>query len=925
MPIVSERRSAATRHRRLPRELLESLNRRKRCKFQLVNGRANMLDDPEWDCDAAEQECDDEDVDDDTWGRRKLESSGLKAKTISDAQITVNSSTDHLDRILNRDDVRSAGIVFPFFDLSANPIEYHTVRFRVPHRFGGKKPRVAKYLCPTGEPNRSYFPPDAIAAINAGEPLLITEGILKALASTQAGCPCIGLMGVWNWMAPQSDDEKNQDAPRRLIADLSQIRWEGRDVIVMFDFDKKRNSKVNLAAVRLAEVLTRQGANARIYTPPRAGSARAKKNGIDDWICRRGEAEFANRVKDMFSLRRSQTIDVVRRQRQSTRRHMMEQDEGGIFLDRSATGSGKSHIDTDTIRRLNLGERALNLQPTHANCQEVLASDRQHGIEDSAAYPKHDPVTCPNFSDANKAQLHGLSFRWAVCPDCSYRNSCLYLSQCAEAKESLHMIATHKRGELTMQQIASGTKYIAIHEDPIAMLRPQYVAKRGLATIEQIAREVLQKVCENDVEKHYFQRMAAIAKDFDGYRRRAIKTENIPLPERAKHCPARKRIDQCIWEIVHEKYALNREAMQLVRCATDGRLVSLVAAVDEFFGVGGKRKLTRRLVGNCATPLPRRAKIVINDATASLKSLAAATEREIHDITPEAIPRTINPTVQIPRDVTRRASRDSVADTLRGIIHDIPYQKIGLITHKNHLDDGLIHSLGEAYRDRVSTFDWFGGTKSRGSNEWYKDCDCMIVLGTPRVAPAAIREHLIRLNKPWAARIRAAAAGWPTRENGGTLDAWLGKDESGQPRVVRTGHYADHDWHDAYTDLVTAQLKQAIGRARGCLTDGIRCYVVSTENICCSDPQTSLMGAGAFASDGPQAFLSKFPLPPLKLADVAILDHLKNGDSSVPVPTRELAAVLGVAESTCRERLQKLEKAGRVRRVGQRKGWIASS
>ena len=53
------------------------------------------------------------------------------------------------------------------------------------------------------------------------------------------------------------------------------------------------------------------------------------------------------------------------------------------------------------------------------------------------------------------------------------------------------------------------------------------------------------------------------------------------------------------------------------------------------------------------------------------------------------------------------------------------------------------------------------------------------------------------------------------KQAGWDKDWWSGVTESGQRVTVRTSHYANHDWHRAYLNIVRGSLVQAVGRGRG--------------------------------------------------------------------------------------------------------------
>jgi hypothetical protein len=250
------------------------------------------------------------------------------------------------------------------------------------------------------------------------------------------------------------------------------------------------------------------------------------------------------------------------------------------------------------------------------------------------------------------------------------------------------------------------------------------------------------------------------------------------------------------------------------------------------------------------------------------------------------------------RDVTKSREPAAVVPLLRGVLHDLPYERVGLLTHRE-LAASLPKLLGEPYR--LAMVAHFGGGLSRGSNQWVRECDILIVLGTPRVGPDAIRLHLYRLGK-------ARAAGRTREEAGWGLDYWSGVTKSGRRMTVRTPHYVDHDWHAAYRALVRSELVQAVGRGRGILPEGIPVLVVTTENL---SPTEDARG-------GPPITEHRFV--PLTDAQARVLAVLT---SPRPRPTREIASQAGVSDRRARELLAELVNSGRVRKVGERGGWQA--
>jgi hypothetical protein len=184
---------------------------------------------------------------------------------------------------------------------------------------------------------------------------------------------------------------------------------------------------------------------------------------------------------------------------------------------------------------------------------------------------------------------------------------------------------------------------------------------------------------------------------------------------------------------------------------------------------------------------------------------------------------------QVPIDINRRTRPDRALAILRGVIATQPdARRIGIITFRSLRQ--YIKSLELPIRNRIAKVAHFGGTNSRGSNEWIEKCDLLIVLGTPRPPQSQVAAELVRLRLGHALTHDPSwmAPGRGNREYG---DFWCGATESGNMRVVRTFAYGDHRWREASDFIVGAELEQCIGRARSVLANGIECLVVSTYPI----------------------------------------------------------------------------------------------
>lgn len=147
----------------------------------------------------------------------------------------------------------------------------------------------------------------------------------------------------------------------------------------------------------------------------------------------------------------------------------------GIYLDESPTGAGKSHADLAAFR---LARRSLSIQPTHENCEEVVAALRMEGLN-AVAYPgRHtggEGQNCWN-TDADLAEAMGLSPTAAICPFCREYKHCSefgYLAGIKRADEAKIAVATHARAiHAGLQGLAKGREFISIHEDADGVLVP---------------------------------------------------------------------------------------------------------------------------------------------------------------------------------------------------------------------------------------------------------------------------------------------------------------------------------------------------------------------------------------------------------------------------------------------------------------------
>jgi hypothetical protein len=208
---------------------------------------------------------------------RDLRGSGLTDDTIGAAHLYSLTDPAEIGRLLNwKAPASRLGpcLCFPYLDLNGQPNGYAAVKPDRPQPQKNGKPR--KYELPVGGGNRLYIAPGVgLILEEPSAPLVLTEGVKKALKATQEGLPTVGLSGVWNW---------KEKGAERLIADLRAIPWHGRRAYVVFDSDAALNRSVGLAEQRLVAVLKEEGANVRVVRLP--GRPDGKKVGLDDYLLR---------------------------------------------------------------------------------------------------------------------------------------------------------------------------------------------------------------------------------------------------------------------------------------------------------------------------------------------------------------------------------------------------------------------------------------------------------------------------------------------------------------------------------------------------------------------------------------------------------------------------------------------------------------
>lgn len=181
-----------------------------------------------------------------------------------------------------------AGFRIPYFTMAGTKGSFFRFRYLEDTRVGfekltGRKP--LRYGQPKNTVNEIYFP------ANFGwknwvvkrEPLVITEGELKAAAACKLRIPTVGLGGVWCFMSKKSG--------LSLLKEFCDLDLKGRIVIICYDSDASSNPDVVNAEAALAKKLVNEGAIVKIIRLPNVFDD-DRKTGLDDFLLAKGAGPF---------------------------------------------------------------------------------------------------------------------------------------------------------------------------------------------------------------------------------------------------------------------------------------------------------------------------------------------------------------------------------------------------------------------------------------------------------------------------------------------------------------------------------------------------------------------------------------------------------------------------------------------------------
>jgi len=503
----------------------------------------------------------------------------------------------------------------------------------------------------------------------------------------------------------------------------------------------------------------------------------------------------------------------------------------GLHLDRSPTGSGKTHATIEAIKRANSCLIAL---PTHANIRELVPELQAAGIP-AIPSPELSEANCENFAEASRAREAGLPVGRTACIGCPHKRGCAYRKETAAVGRARFRVVTHqaliRSPSLTKIRHRDGTRsdveVVVIDENPVAVLQPTLTASpAGIAAVADLAHRIMMRSLEKGdrsgaatFARQMADTAAAIAETFGGITAPGRYAVDLPI---SLDIP--DHWESVLWRAMQRHDAdadPGSTAMQLVTRAVTGQLDRLDVVVEKTPG----GQLNYLAFGAWRTRLAAdRISYQLLDATTQAEDVAAAAGLPVSDITPQGHLPKSHPVIQIPLSVTASTSAAKVAGIVRGLMDRHPqFQRWGVIGFRDHIEAMLGEGadlLDADTRGLIAKHCYFWEGPDRASNDWHQVCDVVLVLGVPRPNPMAIRERLLLLGLDDAATMPDPVWGdihWQaTTTEGGTV-------------TVPGRGYHDASWRRAHRAICQAQLLQAMGRSRSIMPNGVPCLVVADE------------------------------------------------------------------------------------------------
>ena len=583
--------------------------------------------------------------------------------------------------------------------------------------------------------------------------------------------------------------------------------------------------------------------------------------------------------------------------------------EAGIFFDGSPVGAGKNYADITILKTIGA---SITLLPTHDACGELAKLLVEKGLN-AAAHPAMNEASCVLYGSEDEPGIArnvlkvGLNVGAVLCPTCKFKVACDYQKARAAAREADHEIMTHTKNALNNFWNPKNKKLFLIHEDPTDLLRPfiKISDVEGLKKLKVVAETALERAQKyNFPEKISGVRKLISAVDFllhellsnnliEDIRRSDRKTVgDLPSVAELPTNDPSARPDG--WEsfLYDSMKSCNifppGNTVKLCNGFAYGEYCTLAAVVDT---IGRKNpKYKKAIIGVTQNVLPDDGIVWFEDASSTAAYIEHLLGVPVIDKTPSGQLANVKEPIQFARvDINKtKTSGSTVRNIVRTLIARNKAQKVGIICHEIHKPE--IKMLAKSWRARIHKIEHFRSGKDKASNAWL-DCDLLIILGTPRVPPVAIRDGLILLGD---------IAGANRNPVFGSV-AWQGKDSNGAIINITGRGYQDNSWQSVYKFKVKEALVQAIGRARSVTDKAVPVVVVSNENI-------------------NNLIISENPCK--KLSDTVDRTYQRLLTDKIPNSTIiGKVSVIKPQSKTDRRHLSTLHTEGLLKRLGERRGY----
>ncbi len=191
--------------------------------------------------------------------------------------------------------------------LAGRPVPDGTSGLTIPYRGSNKFCRVRLFppipqadgkAQKFGQPARSgvhlYIPAGVQEVLDDSTRIFyVVEGEVKALALTQAGYPCVGLGGIWNFREKATPEEG-------LLPALETLHWADRAVYLVPDSDGWTNEHVTCAVFAFARLIEKRGGTPLVVKLPTLNGH--EKTGADDYVVVKGALAFQRLVEKAVTL-----------------------------------------------------------------------------------------------------------------------------------------------------------------------------------------------------------------------------------------------------------------------------------------------------------------------------------------------------------------------------------------------------------------------------------------------------------------------------------------------------------------------------------------------------------------------------------------------------------------------------------------------